>query len=177
MIPTEVLWCADSKRNRNLGWRWPHEVESLLHELTLGRSVLHLFGGQASWGVRMDIDPLVRPDVIADAWLPPWAPGSFDSVILDPPYFPLNGNLRSILQRTSAYIARRQVIWFHTLWLSGAHQLFPERAWLVRCGRSHYVRCLIVFRRGPGAVELPRKYTRGPTLRYNRWLVQPHGLF
>ncbi len=175
-FPVELLWCPDSRSARNRGWQFPLPVERLLRDLTVGASVLHLFGGRASWGIRQDIDPIVRPDVLADAWLPCWAPGSFDVVILDPPYFPLGGQLRFGLQRIASYIARDRVIWFHTHWLSGGSRLETERAWLVRCGRSMAVRCLIVFRRAPGPLDLPR-ITRGPILRYRRWQVQAESLF
>jgi hypothetical protein len=51
----------------------------------------------------------------------------------------------------------------------------PERAWLVRVGRSCVVRALQFFI--PPAVKEPVKYfTRGPAVKYNRWLQQPQGL-
>ncbi len=175
-IPVEVLWCTDSKRNTNRGWMFPPRVAELLEELTAGKTVLHLFGGRARWGVRLDIDPIVRPDVIGDAWLPPFAESSFDVVILDPPYVALNGQLRTILAHAASYIARERVIWFHTLWLSSGCGLITERAWLVRVGRTCAVRCLIVFRRNGARIRLQEKFTRGPAIRYNRWMVQPAGL-
>jgi tRNA1(Val) A37 N6-methylase TrmN6 len=38
----------------------------------------------------MDIDPIVEPDIVADAWAPPFGKDSFDVVILDPPYNHIN---------------------------------------------------------------------------------------
>lgn len=59
-------------------------------EITAGQSVLHLFGGQATWGRRLDIDSTLKPDVIGDAWLPPFKRDAFDVVIIDPPYAGIN---------------------------------------------------------------------------------------
>ena len=69
--PVEVLWCADSVRNRNHGWSFTHEIREKILKLVGPRTVLHLFGGRADFGTRLDIDPLVRPHVIGDAWLSP----------------------------------------------------------------------------------------------------------
>jgi hypothetical protein len=175
-LPLDVLWCADSRRNRGIGWAFPYEVDALLSDFCAGRSVLHLFGGNASWGTRLDIDPLTRPDVVGDAWLPPFAAGAFDVVVLDPPYFALNGQVRSSLFWTAAMLAREHVVWFHTIWAEPACKLERERAWLVRVGRSSAVRCLIFFRRRPGPVAPVRWFSRGPAIRYNKWLMGQRGL-
>lgn len=141
-------------------------------KLTEGRTVLHLFGGRATWGVRMDIDPTVKPDVLADAWLPPFGRNSFDTVILDPPYVHLNQQMKQALLRGAGYIARRQVIWFHTMWIAAGDPLRLRRSWLVRVGDSCAVRCVQVFDvvnpdKGPPRLH----FTRGPAVRYNRWLT------
>lgn len=138
--------------------------------------MLHLFGGKAKFGTRIDIDSAVRPDVIADAWLPPFGENSFETVILDPPYFSLNSQIRISLFRTAAFVARARVLWFHTLWVSPACGLRLDRAWLVRVGDSHTVRCLQVFTRTERRISPPLHFKRGPAIRYNRWLIQPAGL-
>ncbi len=171
-----VLWCSDSRRNRGLGWRFPVEVNELLREFVATRSCLHLFGGKATWGLRLDIDPLVHPNVVGDAWLPPFSAGAFDVVVLDPPYDRLNGELRRQMLCVATHLARAHVVWFHTLWIEPGWGLRRERSWLVRVGRSSAVRCLIIFVRGPRAVEPPSSFKRGPAIRYNRWLEQPAGL-
>lgn len=138
--------------------------------------MLHLFGGLAKWGTRLDIDPSTRPHVLGDAWLPPFGKNSFDIVILDPPYIGINQQMKQALIRGAAYVARERVIWFHTMWIAGDAQCRLERAWLVRVGDSCACRCIQVFRT-PKVKTAPRlHFTRGPALKYNRWLVQPERL-
>jgi ubiquinone/menaquinone biosynthesis C-methylase UbiE len=48
--------------------------------------VLQPFGGMAEVGIRVDLNPMVEPDVVADAHDLPFEDESFDCVILDPPY-------------------------------------------------------------------------------------------
>lgn len=135
-----------------------------------GLSVCHLFGGLSKFGTRIDIDPTTKPHVLADAWLPPFKLNAFDVVILDPPYTNINQQMKQQLLRGAAYIATRYVVWFHTMWIDSDSTCRLERAWLVRVGDSCAVRCLQVF--APPA-EKPRPrldFTRGPAVRYNRWL-------
>lgn len=165
-----VIWCPDSRYNQGIGWRFPHQVDEKLRQLCAGASALHLFGGRASWGIRLDIDPVVRPDVIGDAWMAPFHRDSFDVVILDPPYVHLRGVEKVALFQIACWIARHRVYWFHTHWASAAGGLTYERGWLVRTGRSAACRCLLEFsvsesKRAPG-----RFFTRGPGRIYNRWL-------
>jgi len=176
VIPTEVLWCSNQRQGTSNRWSFPPRVNRHLRELTKGKRVCHLFGGLAAFGTRIDVDPTTQPHVLADAWLPPFVKNAFDVVILDPPYIHLNQQMKSQLLRGAAYIAREQVIWFHTIWIAGDVSCALERAWLVRVGDTCAVRCLQVFRT---ATEKPRprlKFTRGPAIRYNRWLVQPERL-
>src|SRR5205823_5072864 len=127
--------------------------------------------GLAKWGVRIDIDPLTRPHVIADAWLPPFVENAVDVVILDPPYVSMNQQMKQQLLRAAAYLARDSVIWFHTQWIAGDAKMTLRRAWLVRVGDSCAVRCIQVFNTPRGEKRRPRNhFTRGPAIRYNRWL-------
>jgi len=50
------------------------------------QKILHPFGGQAEYGVRVDINPETNPDVVGDAHNLPFPDSSFDLVVLDPPY-------------------------------------------------------------------------------------------
>lgn len=180
MTRPAVLWCASPRtRSGTNGWAFPPAVDRQLRKLTAGQRVFHPFGGRAGFGTRGDIDPTVRPDVIADAWLPPFVADAFDVVILDPPYTHLNMQMKNALLRAAGYIARDRVIWFHTTWITarGRQQFTPEASWLVRVGDLCAVRCLQVFRVGPGSKVKPDPYfTRGPAIRYNRWLIQPERL-
>jgi hypothetical protein len=145
-------------------------------------SVLHLFGGHAKFGIRMDIDPLTRPHVIGDAWLPPFKRSSFDVVVLDPPYVGDFANLNSqkliCLFLNAAWIARRRVIWFHPMWIDTKARVRLERGYLVRVGRGCVLRSLQFFRVPTNRKKLhpPTHFERGSAIRYNRWLAQPQGL-
>jgi SAM-dependent methyltransferase len=60
--------------------------ENLMQILGYPERVLHPFGGRAEIGTRVDLNPTLEPDVVADAHDLPFEDGSFDCVILDPPY-------------------------------------------------------------------------------------------
>ncbi len=170
----EVLWCPNARQGAKNGWSFPPAVRKHLIVATQGKRVLQLFGGLATFGTRIDIDPRVRPHVIADAWLPPFAKDSFDVVIIDPPYFHLNAQMKTALFRAAGWMAKESVIWFSTIWQAGSGGLKPSKAYLVRVGDSCHVRCLQYFDvvAKPGPVD---RFNRGPAMKYNRWLVNPHG--
>lgn len=171
----EVLWCSSQRKGAGNGWKYPPAVERQLRADFDGKRILQLFGGRSNWGVRMDVDPLVRPEVLGDAWLPPFAQNSFDVVILDPPYVHLNAQTKTALFRAAGWIAREHVVWFNTWWVSASSGLTADRAWLIRVGDNCYIRCLQYFRvtSQPGPVKY---FKRGPAMKYNRWLAQPNSL-
>lgn len=176
--PIEVLTCGRSRKMREKdGWAFPRTVRNLLLEKTDGGTVLHLFGGKADFGTRLDIDPATNPDVIGDAWIPPFERDSFDFVVLDPPYVGGFANMSSwkILQlfAGASWIARRQVIWFNTIWVHSPARCRLDRAWLCVTGRSCAIRCLQFFNvPGPDRKLKPfRHFKRGPAIKYNRWLL------
>lgn len=175
--PTRVLWCSNQRSGRANGWKFPPNVDKLLRTITKGQSVFHPFGGRAGFGLRGDIDRSVRPDVIADAWLPPFVKNAFDVVILDPPYHSINQQMKQHLLRAAAFIARDRVIWFHTMWIASDSSMSLRRSWLVRVGDSCACRCVQEFkiRRGQHKAEPRRFFTRGPAIRYNRWLAGQTG--
>lgn len=109
-------------------------VDRLLRDLTVGKSVLHLFGGLAAFGCRLDLDPSTKPHVIGDAWLPPFPCDAFDVVILDPPYRGINQQMKASLIRAARYVARERVYWFHTQWIAPDAGLKRSRSWLIRVG-------------------------------------------
>jgi hypothetical protein len=53
-------------------WAFPAEVERILLSETveLGKTVLQLYGGVARFGLRLDIDPATRPDIIGNSMDP-----------------------------------------------------------------------------------------------------------
>ena len=166
----EVLWCPNKRREpKRAGWSFPPVIETKIREFCDGR-VLHLFGGQAKFGVRLDVDRATHPDVIGDAWMPPFAERSFDTVVLDPPYFALDREQLGALMMTAAHLARLRVIWLHQLWAPSQFGLQLDHGYLVRVGDNHFVRCLQMFRRSARSVPAPAYFTRGPQQKYNRWL-------
>lgn len=175
-VEVEVLVCGRPPKSNANGWSFPRAVEDLLRRELAGKSVLHLFGGLARFGTRMDIDPITRPDVIGDAWLPPFKRSSFDVVVLDPPYVKFSAQVTMALCCQAAYVAREQVIWFSTLWLDHPARLRLRRAYAVVVGRNAVMRCLQFFDVPENKMEPMRKFSRGPAIKYNRWLAQPQGL-
>lgn len=163
-------WINCSNESRN-GWSFPKKVRSVLLRECAGKSVLHLFGGRADFGVRMDIDPIVRPDVIADAWLPPFGQGSFEVVLLDPPYVYLNSKEKNALLLQAAWISRELVVWFHTMWIDWVPNADMERFWFVAPGNMAACRVLAFFRVRPGQRDPVAYFTGGVGRRYNRWLA------
>lgn len=178
---TELLWCGSAPRTRNgNGWTFPRAVADLIKKHCEGMTILHLFGGRANFGTRMDIDLFTRPDVLADVWLPPFARDSFDVVVLDPPYIGDFKNLNSqkliCLFLNSAWIARRRVIWFHPNWIDTKARVRFERGWVVRVGRGCACRALQFFQVPTEKLNPPTHFQRGSAVKYNRWLAQPQGL-
>ncbi len=177
-VPVEVLWCGTNRPRRKHGqrkngWSFPPAVRELLLQETQGRTVVHLFGGRADFGILMDTDPATRPHIIGDAFLPPFARDSFDAVILDPPYYRMNRQEIIALLRASAWIARRHVYWLHTVWIAANSALPLEHAWLIRTGDQCAVRTLQRFAvREPKLEPLkPGEFQRGSALKYNRWAM------
>lgn len=60
--------------------------QNLVQLLGYPDRIVHPFGGRAEIGLRVDLDPTLEPDVVADAHALPFESDSFDCVILDPPY-------------------------------------------------------------------------------------------
>jgi hypothetical protein len=178
-----VLWCPNPSTRRRVasgnarrtGWVFPPAVEKQLIKDCEGKRVLQLFGGQSSFGTRLDIDITTRPDVLADAWLPPFAKDSFDVVILDPPYIHLNAQMKTALFRAAGWIAKERVVWFSTVWMAASGGLSTEAAWLVRVGDSCAARALQYFRVSKKFGPVTR-FNRGPAMKYNRWLAQSSSL-
>ena len=91
---------------------WPEEVSDVIQSLLIPRS-LHVCSGLSPLGdVRLDSDPINKPDVVADATEIPFDDESFESVLCDPPYngqFQWNHNLLKELSR----VASKRIIFQH----------------------------------------------------------------
>lgn len=86
MIPT-ITWVLPRPAKSKYKGAFPLYFEqNLIQLLGYPETILHPFGGRAEIGTRVDLNPLVEPDVVADAHALPFEDQSFDCVILDPPY-------------------------------------------------------------------------------------------
>ncbi len=133
-------------RNYSKTWSFPREVSDLMERETAGKSVLQMYGGFATFGVRMDADPATRPDIIGNAFYPPLRCESFDVVIVDPPYKSIyNMPLWSLMP--AACIARERVWWFHTHYAGYVNGMKPRRWWSVLPSQKAPLRVLIEFER------------------------------
>jgi hypothetical protein len=175
-ISLHVLWCGTNRPrkrfgNRENGWSFPPGVRELLLNELQGKTCVHFFGGRADFGLRIDLDPVTNPDVVADAFLPPFGRNSFDAVILDPPYYEMRREERIALFRAASFVAREHVYWFHTVWMQSDRTSTCVEAWFIRTGDQCAVRVLQKFRpRLPKLEPLrPGDFTRGHPLKYNRW--------
>ncbi len=86
MIPTLSWTLPRPPKSRYKGGFPLFFEQNLVQLLGYPDRVLHPFGGRAEIGVRVDLDPLVEPDIVGDAHALPFDDESFDCVILDPPY-------------------------------------------------------------------------------------------
>ena len=103
-------------RNYKRTWSFPAEIERLIMDETSDGSVVHLYGGLARFGTRLDMDPATRPDVIGNALYPPFRCKSFDYVVMDPPYTDLKAGVVLNIIIPAACLARKKVFWVHTHW-------------------------------------------------------------
>lgn len=86
MIPT-ITWTLPRPPVSKYKGGFPRFFEeNLVKLLGYPEAILHPFGGRAEIGIRVDLDPTLEPDVVADAHALPFEADTFDLVILDPPY-------------------------------------------------------------------------------------------
>ena len=177
-VPVEIIWCGTNRPRkkfgkRKAGWSFPPAVREHLLQALQGQTCVHLFGGQADFGIRLDIDLDTNPHVVGDAYLAHryFKKGSFDHVVLDPPYTQSHRQETDALMRVAAWIARRSVWRFSTVSLTSFPRLPLEREWLVHVGSHCAIRVLQKFtvltpKRKP---LRPEQFTRGYPLKFRRW--------
>lgn len=86
MIPTIHWQLPRPPKSKYKGGFPLHFEQNLVQLLGYPDLILHPFGGRAEHGLRVDLNPQLEPDVIADAHDLPFDDDFFDAVILDPPY-------------------------------------------------------------------------------------------
>jgi len=129
-------------------WAFPAEVATLIERAAADGSVLHLFGGHATFGLRLDADRATDPHVIGNAFFPPFRCESFDTVVCDPPYDRASNGLWAQVLVPAACLARRRVWWFSTYSLDARfHGLKLLRWWAVMPSRQGELRYLAELER------------------------------
>lgn len=87
MTVENLAWCLPRPRLPYYPGGVPlHLEKKLLAVLEKPQKILQPFGGRGENGIRLDINPDVCPDILADAHYLPFADDTFELVFLDPPY-------------------------------------------------------------------------------------------
>jgi len=69
-----------------INWSWNKKTDFWLLRHCIG-TTLHVCCGMSKIGdLRVDIDPMVKPDMICDVMELPFRAGSFETIICDPPF-------------------------------------------------------------------------------------------
>ena len=69
-----------------LKWSWKKDTDFILLKKFKDKTILNFPCGKSRIGTRVDIDPIVAPEIIADLMNPKFKPLSYDVVICDPPF-------------------------------------------------------------------------------------------
>lgn len=85
-IPNIVWILPRPRRNRYKGGFPLHFEKKLVKLLNPSGPILHPFGGMAEYGIKVDLNPEVQPDILADAHNLPFKDNTFGLVVCDPPY-------------------------------------------------------------------------------------------
>lgn len=86
---TNLTWVLPRPRGDHYPGGFPLYFEGKLIrllQLQNGAKILHPFGGMAEYGIRVDVDPSINPDIVANAESLPFNDKTFDLVVCDPPY-------------------------------------------------------------------------------------------
>lgn len=146
MIPTLVWTLPRPPKSRYKGGFPLHFEQNLVRYLGYPEKILQPFGGTAEIGTRVDLNPLVEPDVVADAHQLPFDDESFDAVILDPPYS--DEQARALYQtpplRPSTYISEAVRVLREGGWLVVYTEREPRRPPLC----NHHSRIVVILRPG-----------------------------
>lgn len=92
-------------------WVWCEAEEKLYKRLCVGET-LHLCSGYSELGdEKLDVNPEVRPSVVADVHYLPFHDLSFDTVICDPPWYgPRSWMKWETMMKEMVRVSRRRII-------------------------------------------------------------------
>jgi len=156
-IPTEV-WVLPRPRKPYYPGSFPLHFEiKLIRALGNPRDILQPFGGMSPYGIRLDLNPALRPGTIGDAHYLPFRNNSFDLVLCDPPYSDelsksmynappihyrqyMNEAVR--VTRQGGFIAS-----YHWRWTTRPLYTIYDRIIIVLPGQNHRARICCVFRK------------------------------
>jgi len=85
-VPRELWYLPRPRKVNRYTGGFPLHFEKKLFALYPVKDILQPFGGMAEYGVRVDTNLEVNPDIIGDAHNLPFPDNSFDFVLCDPPY-------------------------------------------------------------------------------------------
>lgn len=85
-VKTSVIYLP--RPSNNYPGCYPLHFEKRLPEILETTNYVHFFGGKSKTGFRIDINPDVKPDLIADVHNVPLESEMFDAGMADPPYTP-----------------------------------------------------------------------------------------
>ena len=104
------LWYLPRPNGSRYRGSFPLHFEKRLFQTYKPKIILQPFGGKAEYGIRMDINPEVEPDIVGDAHNMPFLNNTFDFVLCDPPYSTdLSGKLYKTGQVKDSLYAKEAV--------------------------------------------------------------------
>ena len=86
MAVIKELWFLPRPNGTKYRGSFPLHFEKRLFATYKPQSILQPFGGMAEYGIRCDINPEVKPDIVCDAHNLPFSDNTFNFVLCDPPY-------------------------------------------------------------------------------------------
>ena len=142
-----IIWSLPRPRKPYYKGGFPlHLEKKLIRELGLNendkKKILHPFGGKAEFGIRVDINPEVKPDVVGDAHNLPFENNKFELVILDPPY---TDNLSKKLYQTSKIKYKKYTSEAVRVCKSGGFIAVYHWVWTPRLPKTKYHKIIVVL--------------------------------
>lgn len=80
------LWFLPRPNGSKYPGSFPLHFEKRLFQTYKPYLILQPFGGKSGYGIKMDINPQVAPDIVGNAHNLPFPNNTFDFVLCDPPY-------------------------------------------------------------------------------------------